>query len=312
MYGSRPENRMWNTSSPTILCRFANHLIPNDDEDSVMFTFCQFTPGQMQALLEIERDYEHRSLAELLAAINIAEQKAPSGKEYLHGLSYIYLIKDHFYIIQHQSLQANSVEEYINWILEKAGIIEKDKKFSLKADFDRAQIGDLSEIKSVEVGSSMLSSVDSKSFDQIKAVDGEDFRRIGEQTLRGVSDFASDVLKSLFGETQARKILESIPDEANLEMKINLGLRSRKKGIERSVMQEIAGSLRDLPDGQVRVRGRDGEIKGEDARLSADMTVKTLSQSSSLLSLEDALATFKEVHRRFLFDGRIADSNVIQ
>ncbi len=70
-------------------------------------------------------------------------------------------------------------------------------------------------------------------------------------------------------------------------------------------MNNLATGLRDLPDGQIRVRGHDGEIKGDDARLSADVTIKRHGPSSTLLDLQDALCKLKEVHRRFLFDGRI-------
>jgi hypothetical protein len=37
------------------------------------------------------------------------------------------------------------------------------------------------------------------------------------------------------------------------------------------------------------------------------MNVKRFSETSSLLDLEDALRQMKEVHRRFLFDGRIVE-----
>jgi hypothetical protein len=65
--------------------------------------------------------------------------------------------------------------------------------------------------------------------------------------------------------------------------------------------------LRNMAEGEIRVRGRDGEIKGEDARLSQDMIVKKVREASSLLDLEDALKQMLEVHRRFLYDGKIIE-----
>lgn len=72
-------------------------------------------------------------------------------------------------------------------------------------------------------------------------------------------------------------------------------------------MRNLEAGLRNIPDGEIRVRGKDGEIKGDDARLSADMNIKRVRENSGLLVLEDALAQMLEVHRRFVFDGKIEE-----
>lgn len=96
-----------------------------------------------------------------------------------------------------------------------------------------------------------------------------------------------------------------MPPEAALEVTVNIGYRARKRKFQKEFMSNLAAGLRNIPDGEIRVIGRDGEIKGDDARLSADMNIRKIRETSSLLDLEDALRQMKEVHRRFLHDGRI-------
>jgi hypothetical protein len=56
----------------------------------------------MQALLRFLQDDQQEELpsAKILEAFDIAEVQAPSGYEYLHGVSYFLAIGDHFYQIQ--------------------------------------------------------------------------------------------------------------------------------------------------------------------------------------------------------------------
>jgi hypothetical protein len=70
-------------------------------------------------------------------------------------------------------------------------------------------------------------------------------------------------------------------------------------------MGNIAAGLRNAPDGELRIRGKNGLILGEDARLSMDMGINKMSETSGLLDLEHALKQMLEVHRRFLHDGKI-------
>jgi len=72
-------------------------------------------------------------------------------------------------------------------------------------------------------------------------------------------------------------------------------------------MGEIEQGLRNIPDGEVQIVGPYGEMRGDDARLHMKMGVKKVRENSSLLDLEDALEKMKEVHRRFIYDGKIVD-----
>ena len=85
----------------------------------VVGDICLFSPGQMQALLSKEQNEEHRTLDETLRNWSISEQKAPDGHEYLQGIGYWLAIGDHFYQVQHVSIKAKAMEEYLTWLLRE-------------------------------------------------------------------------------------------------------------------------------------------------------------------------------------------------
>ena len=58
-------------------------------------------------------------------------------------------------------------------------------------------------------------------------------------------------------------------------------------------------SLRNLDDGEVVIRGRDGVMRGEDARLFRATQVQKISKNSNLLDLVDARNELLETHVEF-------------
>ncbi|ASY68919.1 hypothetical protein SF83666_c14980 [Sinorhizobium fredii CCBAU 83666] len=111
----------------------------------------------------------------------------------------------------------------------------------------------------------------------------------------------------LLGEVEADKLLAQMPPDAALEVTVNIGYRAKKRKFEKEFMKNIASGLRNAPDGEIRIRGVDGEIKGDDARLSADMNIKKISDQSNLLDIPHVIEQILEVHRRFLHDGKIVE-----
>lgn len=285
----------------------------NDFHEAEEFVFgdiCLFSPGQMQALLQLSADPTHPTLDEVMKAWAIQESKAPAGHEYLHGIAYWLAIGDHFYQIQHVTLQAKAMEEYLTWLLrDQSGVISADHYVELQAEFDRDQVGsDLGDVRSIEIGGLVPETV-RPALPPVPAVPGrvievETHESLGDKIATGWGK-ARKIMDDLFGPVEAEKLIESIPPDASLEVTVNIGYRATRRKFGKEFMGNIASGLRNAPDGELRVRGRDGEIKGDDARLSADMTVRKMSDTSSLLDLESALGQMLEVHRRFLHDGKI-------
>lgn len=279
-------------------------------DDLVFGDLCLFAPGQMQALLQFSSDPAHPTLAEVMRAWEIAETRAPEGHEYLHAICYWVAIGDHFYHIQHTSLQSKAMEEYFTWLLrDKTAVIGTDNYVELQAEFDRSQIGqDLGDISSIEIGGLVPETVTVP--EPVNVSEGQVVDYEAHESLGGAKagwDKARRIIVDLLGEIEAQKLFSSMPDDAALEVKVNIGYRATRRKISKEFMGNIAAGLRNAPEGELRVRGKDGIIKGDDARLSQDMNIKRMSDSSSLLDLEHVLSQMLEVHRRFLHDGKIGE-----
>lgn len=292
--------------------------VPNNEDDRrlinnfyihdnyVFGNLVQFSPGQLQALLkkgDSSVDYSSE------VCLDLVEDKAPEGMEYIRGVSYWLSIGDHFYIIQNVSLTSKAAEEYLTWLLrDKTRILDDSQYVALDALLDRAQVGgDLGDINSIEIGGLVPETVralPSESIAQESGVEDVVTRQsLGERFAAFGKAFT--IIKDLVGEVEAKKILEKIPDEAALEVKVSIGFRSTTRRLKKAFMKEIESGLRNLPDGEMRVRSKDGYVKGGDVRLSQDMPVELTKDGSSLLVLSDALNQMLEVHRRFVEDGRI-------
>src|SRR6202035_1625523 len=103
-------------------------------------------------------------------------------------------------------------------------------------------------------------------------VEVEAHETIGDRVAQGFAK-ARNILVELLGPVEAGRIIESVPPEAALEVRVNIGYRARRRRFRKEFMANLAVGLRNLPDGEIRIRGRDGELRGDDARLSAEMNI---------------------------------------
>ncbi|WP_422019977.1 hypothetical protein [Pyruvatibacter mobilis] len=309
--GDRVDHRVADVPRNQGYKRFVNFFHIADD--CVFGDVCLFSPGQMQALLQLSEDHEHPTLDDAMRAWTIAESRAPDGHEYLHAISYWLAIGDHFYQIQHTSLQAKAMEEYLTWLLRDQTKVISSKQFvELQSEFDRDQVGtDLGDVKSVEIGGLVPETIHEPEPPQAtsgEVLEYEAHERLADKLAAGWGK-ARQIVQDILGEAEAEKLFAAMPPDAALEVTVNIGYRATKRKFNKEFMGNLATGLRNAPDGELRVRGRDGEIKGDDARLASDMTVRKMSETSSLLDMEHARAQMLEVHRRFLHDGKISADN---
>lgn len=275
----------------------------------VFGTTCLFAPGQMQALLKLTGDDAQPELEDVLEAYEIAEQAAPAGHEYLHGLSYWLAKDDHFYQIQSAALQSGAMEQYLTWLLaEKSKVIDAGQSVQLQAVFDREQLAD-DEPTFIQVGGIVPETLRMPEPREAvpdapgRIVETEEREKVGGGTLSWAK--SREILNDLYGALKAQELIDSVPEEASLEVLVSIGYRAKKRKLQKAFMRDLAAGLRNLPDGEVTVRTKNGASKGADARLFQDMNILKLDGGSGLLVLGDVRNQMLEVHRRFLHDGYI-------
>lgn len=304
---SRVHHRIVEVSGQTGYQRALNNYeITNE---YVFGTTCLFAPGQMQALLKLTADAAQPELGQVLEAYEIAEQAAPVGHEYLHGLSYWLAKDDHFYQIQSAALQSGAMEQYFTWLLaDKTKVIAAHQYVQLQAVFDSDQLSD-DEPNFIQVGGIVPETLRNLQAEKTpkdgptELVETEEREKLGGGAISWAK--SREILNDLYGAVKAQELIDGVPDEASLEVLVSIGYRAKKRKLQKAFMKDLASGLRNLPDGEVTVRSRNGSSKGTDARLFQDMGISKLEGGSGLLVLEDTRNQMLEVHRRFLHDGYI-------
>ena len=289
------------------LIRFAHNIVVSGD--SVFGTMCLFLPNDWAAVLkqvEEQSQIDHKTLYETLNEIEIAERPPVAGEDYLRGIAYWLVVANHVFVVQHTPIQTKAFEEYFYQLLLKSGLIKEADRFALRSEFDKSSVGgDLQDITAVEIGGIMQQpTMPATLSEELKIEDVEEQKTIGRRVTR--FDKAWDVLRALFGDPNAESIMKSIPSDAELEVDVRFGYKTRNRKVSRQALQDIARAARNLPDGEVIAFGKEGSRQvGEDLRLSMNMPFQLIREKGALLELDNARNQLLRVYQRFVEDDKI-------
>lgn len=262
-----------------------------DHRDYFFGDLTHYTKGFMQALLAQAQD---------VPMLPVEQQPAPRGKEYVHSMMYWLAVKDHLLMMQSKSLGAKHLEEYLTWLLkDQSSTISATGQVILQAKFDPSDVGgDLDDLSEIIVGGSIPipTTVETK---PSKADVSEKYRKVARKNVwsRGI-----EVLRAIMNnEADVQKLLKKVPPEADLQVSVSIGYKVPKSEseISRAPMKE---ALRNLPDGEIKARGRDGRMTGKDIRLSYPASVL---KNGSLLDPDDAIRALREAYKHFVDNGKI-------
>lgn len=272
------------------------------DTESAFGNLCAFTPGDLQPLIDAN--------AQPGDSANLAESMAPGDNEYVKGIAYWLAIGDHCYVVQTSAVRAKALEEYLTWFLRDATqTIGPEGSVMLQGAFEAASSGgDLDDIQSIEVGGLVPQTV--RDPETAATSTTQTGKEVEERTTLGAkrASFgrARRILDILFGSAEVETILETMPDEASLDVMVNVGYRATRRRVDRATMNQLATRLRNIDDGEVKVRARNGKLHGNQVWLQETMSFRCVRPNGNLLDLVHAREQLMEVHRRFLHDGKIS------
>jgi hypothetical protein len=152
--GEKWELRTFPIPNEPELKRFTHGIIGT--ENSIFGVLCLYSPEDWTPVLKRQMaaaDEEHKSLEETLKQIEIAERPPAEGEDYIRGIAYWLVTGDHFFVIQHTSIQTKAFEEYFLSLFRATGRMSESEAFALQAVFNKAAAGgDLDDITSVQIG----------------------------------------------------------------------------------------------------------------------------------------------------------------
>lgn len=267
----------------------------HDDGTSFFGDLTVYTKGFMQALLRDEPD---------VPMLPVEQQPPPQGREYIHSMMFWMVIGNHVLTIQSRSLTAKHLEQYMTWLLkERTAQIAANGQVILNSKFDVDDIGgDLEDVREIIVGGTgVVQAAPTRLPDQeAPTPEREVEQHVDVEAKRSWGERALNVLRAIMSnEADVQRLLESIPEGADLDVSVHIGYKARKRRVSRAPMQQ---ALRNLPDGEITAVGKHGRQSGKDIRLSYPVRVL---YSGSLLDPEDVRAKLRSAYDYFVENGKI-------
>ena len=276
------------------LHRFINNFHIADN--FVFGNLCAYTADEMQTVIATS--------ARAVPEVDIEDQQAPTGRDYLHGIAYWLAINDHCYVVQHMSVRSKALEEYLTWFLRET--LTTPDSVTLQAVFDIGSVGDdLGDVTSIEIGGLVPETVQDLGV-QPKTRGTRLVQRRRSIADRPVFSKCREVLDAAFGTLETERLLERMPEDAALQVMLHVSYLATSREVDRTSMKDLGVALRNLDDGEVRIRAKDGTIRSDEARLKARMPFRRVRENGSLLELDYVLEQLMETHRRFTADGKIS------
>jgi len=288
---------------------FANLLSSAQDSENKSYIFGDlvcFTKGQLQPLVDASKDDA--------ASADVEQMTAPGEKEYLHSQMFWFVRKNHVLAIQSQSLQTKQLEDYFYWLLTtRTSINDKDHSVILASKFDSSAVGgDLADLKEVIIGGTVQTQ-DVQKKDQDEIVTEENLTKTIDKEAKGKSKtYIRKILDAVIPDSaNVERILSSIPEKAELLVRVHIGFQTKKRKVDKQALKDIEVGLRNIPDSQLAVRGRDGVQDAEgnirlQYRAGIDLTPgPDTAHPGALLSPSDVLRAMLEAYRYFEANGKI-------
>lgn len=291
-------------------------------------TLCLYRPSELQAVIA------SRHIRGPVDAFPLDQIDEASGRDFLRAIAYWMAVEDHFYLIQSPSIQTGAVEDYFEWLLRKVRLLDDGHHVRMLAAFDRDAVGgDLEDLTSLNVGGAFEPEpAEGPAPERVRirpgALDihpGEDVerRRVGRRPfVPNAWEILHQVIhdqRSIEEIQSSYRELRAVDPNATLDVEMEFYVRLHKRRSEdvkearQRALQALSSGLRDMPDGTVTARGRDGMVTGNEIRLKAPRRIRLApppagaheGARSTLLDLDHAFEEMRRVHTRFEEDGKL-------
>jgi hypothetical protein len=191
-----------------------------DLSSAVFGEMCLLKSDELQALLELTAAYVQTSTITTAQIFKLQEQAAPQNSQFVRGMVYWMAIGDHVFFVKTQSMTAEYLRQYLDWLLKVSSTLAPNIEVKLQAEFDRSQIGgDIGEIQSLRVrGAAVPYSVRAAANAPVNLDAGltakvkKTARRILDKVA--MMEQAVPVLEALIGKPRTQSLVESLgPNE---------------------------------------------------------------------------------------------------
>lgn len=274
-------------------------------DDYVFGDITHFTKDQTQALFD-DSDEE-------AAMADVQQLPKPNQGELIHSLMYWMLKDDHVFLLQSHSLRTEGAEAYFSWLLaNQTEVLPNGSKVVLASKFDEQAVGgNLEDIREVIVGGTVARQAEKEVVPVEQVV--EDAGTVKQTLLAGWQKTKKIISALIDNEADVEKIMQKLPEEGALSVEVHIGFKTKRKKMSRAVLKDLEVGLRNLPDSQLQVLGKDGR-RSPDGSIRLQHTASILyvthgegrdKKPTSLLDPDDVLRAMQEAYNVFIANGKI-------
>jgi hypothetical protein len=251
-----------------------DYRLVNDSLQSMAMIFgnlMTFEEGTNKLLLDVDRKVK---------SLNVRQLPPPSigGKksEFLDSVLYYGVKQNHVILMQSAGLKTKQFEQHINWLLREAKIIDTDDYVTLDDSPKPEAKKQLAKahVKSVNIISPLSTS---EGYDPTETKVSNTKRL--DVTPKGR---AFDILKSLLGESEFKKLPLSEALDANLKVSVSVTYSRTTTETGQRALDSIANLLRHMDEDDVAIEVPGiGILRGSDLKLSENINVETFAGNVS-------------------------------
>ena len=246
-----------------------------DLSSAVFGEMCLIHNNGVQALLKLEAEKHQLSSITMAEIYSLMESGAPTGTRYVRGLAYFLAIGQHLFFIRTQSLTPEHIRTYIDWLLKtQPGGLAPSDSISLESKFDKSVVGgNIGEIKALKVGGPSFPQMTVQPANDKETKERATTRKIAEKFIQ--FDQAYNLAKALLGDSNAKKLAESLGPKERLVVDATVKIRGTRTEESKAKMKDLASQLDGLTEGKITVEGKDGRMQDKDVMATMHLTTQT-------------------------------------
>lgn len=245
-----------------------DYRLVNDSLQSMAMIFgnlMTFEEGTNKLLLDVDRKVK---------TLNVRQLPPPSigGKksEFLDSVLYYGIKQNHVVLMQSAALKTKQFEQHINWLLREAKVIDTDDYVTLDDSPKPEAKKQLAKahVKSVNI----ISPLAAPEGYEPAAATISNAKRL-DVTPKGR---AVDILRSLLGESELKKLPLTDALDANLRVSVSVTYNRTTTETGQRALDSIANLLRHMDEDDVAIEVPGiGILRGSDLKLSESINIET-------------------------------------
>lgn len=206
--------------------------------------------------------------AEMLTVQQVAppERADKKRQEFIEGICYFGIMKNHVVIVTSRALDARDVERYFNWLLVQSRSIVEGDYVALSDQIGSATKEKIqrSHVKSINIGTPL-----------IKIVEGDEVTSVERSTSKiEYGGMGLDMLRYILGQDKLDKLKVSDALDGNIEVSLKISYKRKTTERGHKMLDTIALAARNLHEEDVTLDlASGGKVTGSEMKLSKMLTL---------------------------------------